>query len=114
MTITPVFGDRVRVRTGATGRYLQDGLAMVISMQDNEPLIDEVADGFPHPSLPVPTDGELLAACEGLRYARHIRSAVVAKGCPGCGRMSHGFACVHEPQCPHGCCGGPRAAGGSS
>lgn len=72
---SPRFGDRVRVRCGATGRYLTDGLALVVSAQDNDLFIDRVKpDGDPpHPTLPAPTDGELSAAGAALRYASHTR-----------------------------------------
>lgn len=75
----PKWGDRVRVRCGATGRYLGDGLALVVSAQDNDLLIDVVVHPAaphyepPHPTLPVPTDRELSAAACGLRYARSGR-----------------------------------------
>jgi len=77
---SPHFGDRVRVHCGATGRYLGDGLALYVSAQDNDLVIDRVATNpdapAPHSTLPAPTDRELsaaLAALAGLRHAqRHI------------------------------------------
>ena len=77
MTNPPRFGDRVRVRSGATGRYLRDGLALVVSAQDNDLFIDHVdAHGDPpHPRLPVPSDVELAAAAATLRYSRSTTHA---------------------------------------
>jgi hypothetical protein len=70
VTVTgqPRLGDRVRVRCGATGRYLTNGLALYVSVQDNELGIDEInSDGVaPHPTLSVPTDDELRGALAGL------------------------------------------------
>jgi hypothetical protein len=69
---TPRFGDRVRVRCGATGRALgMDDLALFVSAMDNSLNLDQInPDGEPpHPSLPVPTDSALEAACGALRYA---------------------------------------------
>jgi len=65
------FGQRVRVACGATGRYVQDDLALVISCQDGELLLDQV-DGTkePHPMLPVPSDDALAGAAEALSYAK--------------------------------------------
>ncbi len=74
----PRFGDRVRVRCGATGRYLHDGVALYVSAQDNDLVVTEVADpdapGYqpPHPTLPAPTDRELSAAAAGMRYAARV------------------------------------------
>jgi hypothetical protein len=67
----PRFGDCVRVTCGATGRYLQDGLALYVSAQDNDLCVDEVDLGVPpHPSLPVPNDDALSGASVGLSYRR--------------------------------------------
>jgi hypothetical protein len=66
------FGDRVRVRCGATGRYLDYGLALVVSMQDNDLFIDKIREDAgipPHPTLPVPTDEAMSGAIVGLRRA---------------------------------------------
>lgn len=73
--MSPRFGDRVRVKCTATGRYLQDGLALVVSAQDNDLFVDEVdPDGPPpHPSLPVPSDDALHGACAGLRRSARSR-----------------------------------------
>lgn len=70
------YGERVRVSCGATGRYLDYGLALVVSAQDNDLMLDRVADPAnpdvqpPHPTLPVPTDDEMRAASAALNYAR--------------------------------------------
>lgn len=66
----PRFGDRVRVRCTATGRYLRDGLALFVSAMSNELCIDRVAEGEPHPTLPVPSDDAIAGAFEALTYAR--------------------------------------------
>jgi len=73
--VTYRYGDRVRLAIGLTGRYIDYGIADAISAQDNEPMLGRVApnspDGEPpHPTLPVPTDRELLAAAEAFRYGR--------------------------------------------
>ena len=71
------FGDRVRVKCGATGRYLGTylgaELALAISAMDNDFLIDSVADGDPHPTLPVPSDDALRAAAEAIHYPLYSR-----------------------------------------
>jgi hypothetical protein len=59
------FGDRVRVKCGATGRYLgRYGLALVVSTQDHDLFVDYVdPDGEPpHPTLPVPSSDALSGA----------------------------------------------------
>lgn len=74
--MTASYGDRVRVKCGATGRYLDYGLALVVSAQDNDLFIDgvkEQQDPPPHPTLPVPNDDELRGAIVGLRHSRRIQ-----------------------------------------
>lgn len=77
-----MFGDRVRMQCTATGRYLgtHDGkaLALGVSAQDNDLFIDEVnltTGDSPSATLPVPSDGQLIAAAAGVRYGRQMRSA---------------------------------------
>lgn len=65
------FGDRVRVKCGATGRYVAYGLALAVSAQDNDLFLDEAVDAPPHPTLPVPSDDALAGAAEALRHARY-------------------------------------------
>jgi hypothetical protein len=62
-----------RVACGATGRTIRDGLALVVSAQDNSLFFDKVADGEPWANSPLPTDGECEAAYEGLRVGREVR-----------------------------------------
>lgn len=85
------FGQRVRVQCGATGRYVQDDLALVISAQDNELLMDRVdGTGEPHPTLRVPSDDALHGAAEALSYVQrgawdqlaHARRKAPAGGTP--------------------------------
>lgn len=69
----PHLGDRVRTKSGATGRYLDYGLAMYVSAQDNDLVISEVnllTGDPPHPTLPVPSPEVMLGAITALRYAR--------------------------------------------
>lgn len=74
---TPRFGDRVRTRSGATGRYLQDGLALYVSAMDNSLVVAEHdPDGDPpHPTLPAPSDEAIEAAAAGLQHSA-IRPAI--------------------------------------
>lgn len=66
----PKFGDRVRTHPGSTGRYIGWGLVLCVSAQDNDLFITDLADGEPHPSLPVPSDDAMAGAHEALTYAR--------------------------------------------
>lgn len=63
------FGNRVRVKCGATGRYVGLGCALVVSVGNNDLFLDAVnpAGEPPHPSLPVPTDQEIAGAAAALR-----------------------------------------------
>lgn len=71
------FGDRVRVRCGATGRYLLGGLALAVCAQDNDLLIDHVdPDGDPHPTLPVPSDDALAGAFAALTTSKRPTGAL--------------------------------------
>jgi len=76
----PKYGDRVRVKCGATGRYLgaytgHTDLALFVSAQDNGLCIDAVDfDQTPADGLPVPSDHALAGCAEGIRYA-HLREA---------------------------------------
>lgn len=66
------YGQRVRVACGATGRYLSDGLALVVSSMCNDLFVDRVNPDdtyLPHPTLPVPSDDALAGAAEALSYA---------------------------------------------
>lgn len=73
---TPAFGDRVRVRCGATGRYLGRGLALVVSAQEGDLFVDRVnPDGDPpHPTLPVPSNDAMAGASAVLRSSRKIEA----------------------------------------
>jgi len=73
----PRFGDRVRTRSGATGRYMQDGLAVYVSAMDNGLEIAEYdPDGEPpHPTLPVADDEAVRAAAAAWRYAKSVLRA---------------------------------------
>jgi hypothetical protein len=84
---TPVrlkFGDRVRTSCTATGRYLGKfggkELALFVSAMDNSVCVDVVdRDGDPpHPGLPVPTDRELEAAANGIRWGLDHRETADA------------------------------------
>lgn len=76
---SPKFGDRVRVRCGATGRYVSGGLALVVSAQDNDLLIDRFdPDPIdpPHATLPVPSDDALAGAFAALTTS-HTRNGAL-------------------------------------
>lgn len=73
----PYYGDRVRVKCSATGRYIGDRLALVVSAMSNELFVDEIAgpDGAPpNPTLPVPSDEAVMAA-EAMQNYLRIRGA---------------------------------------
>lgn len=62
-------GDRVRTRLGGTGRYVGRDLALMISAQDGELMVDEVnREGEPHPLLSVPSDDAVDGAVEMANY----------------------------------------------
>ena len=66
-------GDLVRARCGATGRYLGNGLVLYVCAMDNSLTLDEVdRTREPARSLPAPSNRELEACLEGLRWARHV------------------------------------------
>lgn len=71
MTIKPVYGDRVRVQTTATGRYLCYGLALV-SRADGTLFIDKVNHEWVevHPTFPVPNDDALAGARAAIAYLK--------------------------------------------
>lgn len=68
-TEEPRYGERVRAQCSATGRYLRDGLVLVVSARDNDLFVDNIhPDGDPpHPTLPVPSDDALAGAAAALR-----------------------------------------------
>ena len=70
------FGDRVRTRCTATGRYVVDGWALVVSASSNDLFLDRVDPGGqpPHPKLPAPSDDALSGAHAALtgRTAREV------------------------------------------
>lgn len=80
------YGDRVRLRCSATGRYLGTfndiKLGLFISAMDNSYNIDEVKEtgNDPHPTLPVPSDDALDAAHAALRYIGVNSSGLVRRG----------------------------------
>jgi hypothetical protein len=69
-TETERYGDRVRVKCGATGRYVGYGLALVVSAQDNDLFLDEATSIAGHPTLPAPSNEALAGAYEALTYAK--------------------------------------------
>jgi hypothetical protein len=79
---SPAFGDRVRTRCTATGRcigwYDGEHWALYVSAMDNSLNLDRVADGEPHPDLPVPSDEALAAAAAGLSTG--LRRSGVRRG----------------------------------
>ena len=70
------YGDRVRLKHGATGRYVGHGFALSVSAQDNDLFLDPVVPVFdaagalrePHPTLPVPSDDAVAGAAAACRY----------------------------------------------
>lgn len=79
MDVTPKFGDRVRVQCSATGRYVSDGWALVVSAQDNELFLDRAVAGEPHPTLPAPSDDALDAAAAGYRAGREAAARAIER-----------------------------------
>lgn len=79
-TPAPKYGDRVRVKCTATGRYLRDGLALVVSASSNDLFVDtlhKVQD--PHPTLPVPSDDALEGASAAMSYVARERAVEAAR-----------------------------------
>lgn len=70
--ITKTIFIPTRVSSGATGRTIRDGLALVVSAMDNSLFFDRVIDGDVWENSPLPTDGECEAAYEGLRKGRAL------------------------------------------
>lgn len=53
------FGDPVRTRHGATGRYVGNGLVLYVSAQDNDLAVDDVDETkSPWSESPLPTSKE--------------------------------------------------------
>jgi len=74
--IEPRFGDPVRLRCGATGRYLGrgTGLGLFVCAQDNDLGIDEIVlDGEPWDESPLPSLEACTAANVGL-YHRGVQA----------------------------------------
>lgn len=73
----PKYGERARAKCTATGRYIQDGLVLIVSAQDNDLFLDDFdPDGDPpHPTLPVPSDDAVAGAAAAIR-SRSWRRAV--------------------------------------
>lgn len=68
-------GERVRVRCSATGRAIGwNDLALVVSASDNDLFLDVIdTTRQAHPTLPVPSDRELMAAEVAFTYAARGR-----------------------------------------
>jgi len=63
-------GDLCRTNAGAPSRYLDHGLGLWVSSQDNDLCISEVAPVVSEPTKqPVPSDEEVRAALVALRWA---------------------------------------------
>jgi hypothetical protein len=56
------YGQRVRVKCTATGRYVVNGWALVVSAMDNSLFLDRPTDAEPWANSPVPSDDALAGA----------------------------------------------------
>jgi hypothetical protein len=72
VSMTPGYGDPVRVGSGVTGRYIDYGLALVVVSTATDLSIDyaDTSRGEPDPTLPVPSDDALAGASAALLHAR--------------------------------------------
>ncbi len=67
---------RVRASCGATGLDIGKGWCLFVSAMDNDLGVDRIGDGEPHPSLPIPTREEWIAA-------RRVVSALLSRQTTG-------------------------------
>jgi len=72
----PKYGDLVAVRCSATGRYLTDGLALVVSAMDNSLFLDDVdLSREPAPDAVVPPAWALSGAVAVMTSSKYERKA---------------------------------------